>query len=271
MNKLRAMNCALLIMLVICMIRCPQALSQNETDALSAAKAFVTAFSKNWGDLNELKLWADPAFRNVIDKDPNLVQQTFKAIGQKLGNLKSIRSVNPIDTREPSRIVYLVDIDYDKGPAKMKLDMDLVGKTWKVRSVMMDSKLLTNVFPSLSKENLTGLQHYVNTIIPKLGRTWDFAEFKAEADPRMFSQTNEIALKKIFTTMTAVVGPITAYKNSQLVSTGAKNGVSTATYKAFFTAKNGDGLADITVSYEKNKYRIVSLNIAKKMGQLPGY
>lgn len=262
MNIFQVVKWGPMLALIAILNWCPEVLAQGDPDGSTAARDFVTEFSKTW-TVQELSRWASPSFSSSINKDSNALQQMFRDIGQRLGGLKTIRSVNPISPREAMRAIYLVDIDYDKGPAKMKLEMELVGKDWKVKQIGVDSKLLNVGAPS--KETLTRLQQYVDTVVPKLGRKWDFAEFKAEADPRMF-QSNELTLKTIFSNMTGLVGPLVSYQKSQLVATGYKNGAPMGNYKAFFKGRNGEGMAVITVCLQGNKCVITDFNIAKKVG-----
>lgn len=251
----------LLFALIAGICWCPAALSEDDPDGSRSARQFVTEFSKSW-TIEELTSWASPSFNSEIAKNSKSLDPMFKGIGQKLGALKCIRSINLMSPHESNRAMYLADIDYDKGPAKMKLEMERIGNDWKVKQIGMDSKLL-NVAPP-SQATLTRLQQYVDTVIPRLGRKWDFSEFKTEADPRMF-QSNELIMKSIFSNMTGLVGPIISYQKSELVATGYKNGAPMGNYKAYFTGRNGEGMAIITVCLQGDKSVITDFNIAKKM------
>jgi len=259
--RLLAVNALALLLIVACST--PAGAQENATDPEKAVKDFITSFGSRW-DMAVLKRWADPSFSQIIARDSSL-QNTFSDVYSKLGGVKAVTSTRLTAPPETARRMYLAGIECEKGPLRMSLELDLVGNLWKVRQIGLDSKLLATAGPN--QQTLARLKQYVDYVIPKLGRKWDFAEFQAEADPRMFQSSGPVPLKTMYTQMTGLVGPIVSYQGSTFANAGVKNGAPIGSYKARFTGRSGEGLAVVTVTFDAGKYRITDLNIMRKMGR----
>jgi hypothetical protein len=271
MNKLQEMKNppVFLLALFFLIICCPFAISQSQQDAYNTAKAFAIIVSKKWECTNELKRWADPSYSAVFDKGRGPMEKLFKACSEKLGKFKSIRAIKLVGN-DSHYVAYFVDINCEKAPARIKIVMDPVGKTWKVYSFNIDSIALRSAFEP-DKQTITRLQNYVDSVIPKLGSDWNFIKYKAEADPGMFLKTNAATVQQEFAECTSGVGPITKYQYSKLINSGIESGFPNATYQAHFITKNGEFMATITVIDKKPKCVITYFNVGKKIGRLPGY
>jgi hypothetical protein len=245
--------------------RCAEPTSkvQPPTDrSASSARECMESIGAHW-DMRALRKWADPSYRNLMDTDNGQTEKMFATVKEKLGDLKIIKSIRP-GLHESKKALYYIDADCENAVAKIRLEMVAVEneKKWKLRAINFSSKALA--LSPVSKETLALMKDYVDTTIPKLGRNWNYEEFKAEADPNLFQTDNALAQKR-FGVMTNFIGPVVNYKLSQLAREGVKNGAPIATYKAFFTGNNCEGVALVTVVYRDNRCRIASLNFGKKL------